>query len=325
MDDYYLVLGVEPNAKPEAIQERFRFLAQAFHPDKYSSLKQKQLAEEEFKKINNAYQILSNPLKRADYDLHRNKPASYSRANTNDMNKKAEEAARQRAQEEERKKAEEAERQQRAHEEQRKRANETVRRPTQEELNQLIHIRPIYLRGFDLKGLDLRNADLSGADLYEAYLNEADLSDANLTKANLGGADLSGAVYNKKTIWPDGFDHKKAGAILKIVVSEQELEQILRSKTKSLRGLYLRNAYLHGADLSHGNLSKVFLRGADLSNGYLSHADLWDADLRDANLCGADLRGTNLGAANLGGAKFDKNTKWPEGFDPIAAGAILFQ
>lgn len=60
MDDYYLVLGIEPDARPEAIQERFRFLAQAFHPDKYSSPKQKQLAEEEFKKINNAYQILSN-------------------------------------------------------------------------------------------------------------------------------------------------------------------------------------------------------------------------------------------------------------------------
>ena len=329
MDDYYLVLGIEPDARPEAIQERFRFLAQAFHPDKYSSPKQKQLAEEEFKKINNAYQILSNPRKRADYDFHRNKPANYSKTNTNDVNKKAEEAARQRAQEEQRKRAEEAERQ-RAQEEQRKRAKETAHQPAQEEFNKLIHTRPINLRGldlkgFDLKGLDLSQADLSEANLYEAYLAEADLSGANLSKANLGGADLSGAVYNKKTIWPDGFDLKKAGAILKISVSDQELERILQSRTKSLRGLYLRNASLHGADLSQGNLSRAFLCGADLSNGNLSHADLWDANLRDANLRGADLSGTNLGAANLRGAVFDKNTKWPAGFDPIAAGAILFQ
>jgi curved DNA-binding protein CbpA len=102
MDDLYLILGVEPNAKPEDIQERFRFFAKAFHPDKYSSPKQKQFAEEEFKKINNAYQILSNPRKRADYDLQRRRPASYSnysKPSTNDVNKKAEETARQRAQE----------------------------------------------------------------------------------------------------------------------------------------------------------------------------------------------------------------------------------
>jgi MinD-like ATPase involved in chromosome partitioning or flagellar assembly len=132
MDDLYLILGVEPDAKPEAIQERFRFLAQAFHPDKYSSLKQKQFAEEEFKKINNAYQILSNPRKRADYDSQRKRTINYSRTNTDDVNRKAEEAARQRAWEVQRKKAEEAARQ-RTKEEQRKKAEEAARLRAQEE------------------------------------------------------------------------------------------------------------------------------------------------------------------------------------------------
>ncbi len=325
MEDYYQILGVEPGAKPEAIQERFRFLAQAFHPDKYSSAKQKQLAEEEFKKINNAYQILSNPRKRADYDFHRHKPASHSRTNPSDVNKKADEAERQqRTQEEPRKKAQATE-PQHAHEEERKNTKETARQLTQEELNRLIKIKPVNLRGLNLKRLDLSKTDLSEADLHEAFLNEADLCNANLTNANLGGADLSGAIYNKKTIWPEGFDQRKSGATLKISVSEQELDQILHSMTKNLRSHYLRNASLHGADLSHGNLSKAFLRAADLSTANLSHADLWDANLRDANLRGADLSGTNLGAANLRGAIFDQSTKWPDGFDPIAAGAILFQ
>jgi uncharacterized protein YjbI with pentapeptide repeats len=322
MDDYYLILGVESDAKPEAIQERFRFLAQAFHPDKYSSLKQKQLAEEEFKKINNAYQILSNPRKRADYDFYRNKPANYSRTNTNDVNKKAEETERQWAQEEHKRKAEEAAHQY-VREDQKEKAKETGPHLTQEELNKLIKIRPINLRGLDLKRLDLSKADLSEANLHEAFLNEADLSDANLSKANLGGADLSGAIYNKRTIWPDGFDQKKSGAALKISMSEQELDLILHSRTKNLRSLYLRSASLHGADLSKSNLSKAYLCDANLSKANLSHADLWDANLRDANLRGADLKGTNLGSANLAGAKFDKDTKWPDGFDPIAAGAIL--
>jgi uncharacterized protein YjbI with pentapeptide repeats len=321
MEDFYQVLGVEPDAMPEAIQERFRFLAQAFHPDKYSSAKQKQLAEEEFKKINNAYQILSNPRKRADYDLYRHKPANHSRTNPSDVNKKAEEAERQRTQEEQRKKAEKAQ-PQHAYQEPRKNTKESARQLTQEELNGLIKMRPVNLRGLTLKGLDLSKADLSGADLHEAFLNEADLCNANLTNANLGGADLSGAIYNKKTIWPEGFDQRKSGATLKISVSEHELAQILHSITKNLRSHYLRNASLHGADLSHGNLSKVFLRAADLSTANLSHADLWDANLRDANLRGADLRGTNLGAANLRGAIFDQSTKWPNGFDPIAAGAV---
>lgn len=321
MEDYYQVLGVEPDAKPEAIQERFRFLAQAFHPDKYSSAKQKQLAEEEFKKINNAYQILSNPRKRDDYDFHRRQPANHSRTNTSDVNKKAEEAERQRTQKEQREKAEKGQ-PQHAHQEPRKNTKETARQLTQEELNGLIKIRPVNLRGLTLNGLDLSKADLSGADLHEAFLNEADLCNANLTNANLGGADLSGAIYNKKTIWPEGFDQRKSGATLKILISEHELNQILHSMTKNLRSHYLRNASLHGADLNHGNLSKAFLRAANLSAANLSHADLWDANLRDADLRGADLRGTNLGVANLRGAIFDQSTKWPTGFDPIAAGAV---
>lgn len=141
MDDYYLVLGVEQDAKPEAIQEKFRFLAQAYHPDKFSSPKQKELAEEEFKRINNAYQILSNPLKRADYDIQRKRAANYSRTNTNDVNRKTEEAARQRAQDEQKKKEETARQQaqeegarQRAQEERnRKAGEEAARQRAQEE------------------------------------------------------------------------------------------------------------------------------------------------------------------------------------------------
>ena len=102
MDDLYLVLGIEPDEKPEAIQEKFRFLAQAYHPDKFSSQKQKLLAEEEFKKINNAYQILSNPRKRAEYDLQRTGYSSNSSNYANNASRKAEEARAQQGEQEER-------------------------------------------------------------------------------------------------------------------------------------------------------------------------------------------------------------------------------
>jgi hypothetical protein len=71
MDDLYNLLGVPPTATNEEIKQRFRYLAQAYHPDKFSSYRDKKQAEEDFKKISAAYQILSNPEKRASYDRER--------------------------------------------------------------------------------------------------------------------------------------------------------------------------------------------------------------------------------------------------------------
>lgn len=68
MENFYEILGVPPQASQQKIKERFRFLANAYHPDKFSSNSHKEHAEEEFKKINQAYQVLSVPAKRADYD-----------------------------------------------------------------------------------------------------------------------------------------------------------------------------------------------------------------------------------------------------------------
>jgi uncharacterized protein YjbI with pentapeptide repeats len=49
------------------------------------------------------------------------------------------------------------------------------------------------------------------------------------------------------------------------------------------------------------------------------------ADLQGVDLSGADLGGANLSRADLRGAKYDADTTWPEGFDPVAAGAELVE
>ena len=49
------------------------------------------------------------------------------------------------------------------------------------------------------------------------------------------------------------------------------------------------------------------------------------ADLRGANLRWANLRGANLRGADLREAKYNANTKWPEGFDPVTAGTKLVE
>ena len=64
LKDYYAILGVPRNATPEEIKEAYWRLAKEYHPDKNPSPK----AEERFKLINEAYQVLSDPAKRAEYD-----------------------------------------------------------------------------------------------------------------------------------------------------------------------------------------------------------------------------------------------------------------
>ena len=62
--DYYEILGVDRNATDEKIKSAFRKLAFQVHPDRNSE----HGAEEKFKEINEAYEVLSNPDKRASYD-----------------------------------------------------------------------------------------------------------------------------------------------------------------------------------------------------------------------------------------------------------------
>ncbi len=69
--DHYSVLGVAPDATPDEIKARFRYLAQAYHPDKFSSDGHRQAAEEDFKRINEACQVLSDPIRRASFDQSR--------------------------------------------------------------------------------------------------------------------------------------------------------------------------------------------------------------------------------------------------------------
>lgn len=85
----------------------------------------------------------------------------------------------------------------------------------------------------------------------------------------------------------------------------------------------LRSAKLKKAGLRRATLKYAILRKADLSNARLRDADLTGTNLSRAILSGADLRSTNLSTANLRKAKYDHATKWPYGFDPVAAGAIL--
>ncbi len=59
--DYYKILGIQKNASADEIKRAYRQLAQQYHPDKGGD-------PEKFKEINEAYQVLSDPQKRSQYD-----------------------------------------------------------------------------------------------------------------------------------------------------------------------------------------------------------------------------------------------------------------
>jgi curved DNA-binding protein len=63
--DYYQILGVSRSASADEIRKAYRKLAMQYHPDRNPDDKQ---AEERFKEINEAYQVLNDSQKRAHYD-----------------------------------------------------------------------------------------------------------------------------------------------------------------------------------------------------------------------------------------------------------------
>ena len=77
LDNYYETLGVAEDATQEDVKKAFHKLSFQFHPDKNPDSKE---AEEKFKKINEAYQTLSDADKRQEYELKRKYGEHFSNA-----------------------------------------------------------------------------------------------------------------------------------------------------------------------------------------------------------------------------------------------------
>jgi len=64
--DYYKILDIDKSASPEEIKKAYRKLVKQWHPDRH--MENKHVAEEKFKEIQEAYEVLSNPEKKKLYD-----------------------------------------------------------------------------------------------------------------------------------------------------------------------------------------------------------------------------------------------------------------
>jgi DnaJ-class molecular chaperone len=76
MKDYYQLLEIQRVAGPEEIKRAFRRMASLYHPD-HNPQNPKE-AEEKFKEINEAYEVLSDEARRRQYDrlIHQHRPRS---------------------------------------------------------------------------------------------------------------------------------------------------------------------------------------------------------------------------------------------------------
>ena len=179
----------------------------------------------------------------------------------------------------------------------------------------------------DFTGSYLIYSNFSGGNKKQTKFISANLSFANFKGANLYGSNFSnadvngtvffGASFNNSTTWPNGFDPQNAKAFGP--------------------GIDFRDFDLTDFNLIAGDLQNTNFEGADLSGKRTEVADFSGANFKNANLSGgnkkqtkfinADLRGANLSGANLTGSIFtgaiyNESTIWPDGFDPVAAGAI---
>lgn len=103
--------------------------------------------------------------------------------------------------------------------------------------------------------------------------------------------------------------------------------------TKVLHGRSFARSSLYWAILADSDLSGCNFQGVDLRGANLICARLIGANLRDADLGldalggatkvhGADFSGAQLHGCRFKGAQYDENTRFPEGFDPQAAGMV---
>lgn len=198
-------------------------------------------------------------------------------------------------------------------------------------LEELLKREPIDLSRAMLQQVDLRNRNLEGANFAGADLRGANLSGSLVRGANFQGADLSTKTLHGKV-------HDSGYRILSTNLRGADLSKA-NFEFASMNRIDLRKATLVGAKLINADLDKASLGQANLQGAILRKARLTNATFSGAQLFGADLSGTDLKGSIFRGAsseekqqgfidepaEYDRQTKWPEGFDPRAAKARLHE
>ncbi|MBW4660483.1 MAG: pentapeptide repeat-containing protein [Drouetiella hepatica Uher 2000/2452] len=282
LERYYTVLGLEPGASLEEVNQAYRDLAFIWHPDRMpkDNVRLQEKAQEKLKDLNEAREKLRShrSTKAAPQSRPAAKPPAakppaakppapssqtHSRSssqsyNSQSYNSQAHNSQSSQAHNSQSSQAHNSQSSQ-AHNSQAHGSSHTVppRYHYYQPSQQSAYTYPSAQSGQPQRPYESQRppsvkkspSDLTGANLSGVDLREKDLSGRNLSQANLSGANLS-------------------------------------------------DAFLHRVNLSEANLSNVNLFRANLLQ-----ANLTQANLQEANLIGADLSGADLSGANLKGAK----------------------
>ncbi len=172
------------------------------------------------------------------------------------------------------------------------------------------------LSKIQLPGAVIRNGDFTAAILSSADLRSASLAATSLRHARLTEAHLDGAIFvDTDASYVVAYDAVFAG---------------IRGRDSQWSNADLRRADFTGADLTGASFNGAKLTNAVFVNAVLEGCNLVGATLgrarfRFAKLGGSDLRGVDLSQAELDeadllGAKYDSNSRFPSGFNPVTAG-----
>ncbi|WP_028313351.1 pentapeptide repeat-containing protein [Desulfatibacillum aliphaticivorans] len=153
----------------------------------------------------------------------------------------------------------------------------------------------------DLSKTNLHAANFTEANLHMAKFIMSDLTGADFTNGNLSGAKFSGGRFT-------GADFLYADLT-----------------NARFFDVDLTRAFFLDANLTGAVFSRVDLKNAELIGGDFSMARFNAADLSGATLFDADLTKTNLNKTKLIGTKYDKTTKFPDGFKPEEHGMVFVE
>lgn len=159
----------------------------------------------------------------------------------------------------------------------------------------------------DIVGMDFKNQTLEWDFEPGVVIEQSSFYNATLVGAKFQGVILKAVAFNGATLTGADFRGVKFVTPIQMRFSQAKLEK----------------ANFDKVDLTDINMIRCSLKGAVLTNvtglGDVSNANFAKADLR-----GADLRKLQWNEVPIfTGAKYDSKTRWPAGFDPKAAGAVL--
>jgi len=304
--DYYAILEIGPEASIEDIKKQYRFLAHAFHPDKFSTPEHKKRAEDRLKEINTAYAVLTDPEQRSRYDSIRHSEAHAEQARRDAQARRHREQAEREAEQRRHREQAEREAEQRRHREHAEREAEQRRRRehAEHEAEQRRRREHAEREAKErLKAIGIETViTLAVLTCGLILLAAPSAFPSNSSATKITGAQTT-ATRTARPATPTQTIIAAQANTPTAPAATQTAEECRARVTASIaQGDY--NDFHPGTNLAGCDLSGLDLVGLDLSEADLRKADLRGADLRNTRLARADLRGALLVGVNVLGTDF---------------------